>query len=487
MAASISFSPDPKSRTYAPGDVVNFQITASDGTFIGDSYYPEAIIFYEGTEGIVYGPGYADTSHSMSFNFTVPSGISRFTVHAYFVERYEEVVEALSDYTVTVPKSKIEWNNGSLMINSSSSDVSTSSSTATLSWPKAKDCTNNAFSAYNIQYRSRSSSSASWSGYYNYGSNITNVNTTSLSVSTPSAVGAQYQFTIQARGSDSNYYSDPLTSPVITRTGTKIEWNSGSCALSATTSIGSSVVLSWPAAKDGVLNAVSHYVIQRKEYSGSWGSYANLATTTGTFLDVVPPSTLGKQYKYRVQAVGPLGGDYNSVWLETASSLSPQATVCTAPESVALNASVVYVGNTVTLSWSGASGGSYNPITGYHIYKSTNGTTYSKLTEISSTSTNGSVSGLAVGNAGQTVYFKVYTIGTVSGKNSGASAAASVTAQAVVYPTVFRKVIVRKNNQNVKSSISVRAGSSWVPVNVRKYDATNNKWVYCGEWYTIQR
>ena len=201
-------------------------------------------------------------------------------------------------------------------------------------------------------------------------------------------------------------------------------------------------------------------------------------------MSIDPPATLGKQYKYRVQAVGPLGGSFNSDWLETADSLSPQATACIEPQSVALNASTVDVGSTVTLSWSGAASGAYNPITGYHIYKSTDGTTYSKLTEVSSTSANGSVSGLTVGNSGETVYFKVYTIGTVSGMNSGASAAASVTAQAIVFPTVFRNVVVRKNNQNVKSSIRVRAGSSWISVNVRKYDAANNKWVYCGNWPT---
>ena len=451
-----------------------------------DRYYPRTEVSYNGSVQAVYN---GSNNSCMMHSLAVPSNASSFSVTSYFYVVYvdgdADIIPVTTTYNIVLPKSKIEWNNGSLMINSSSSDVSTSSSTATLSWPKAKDGTNNAFSAYNIQYRSRSNSSASWSGYANYGSNITNVNTTSLSVNTPSTVGAQYQFTIQAQGSDSNYYSDPLTSPVLTRTGTQIEWNSGaSCTLSATTSTGGSVTLSWPAAKDGTLNAVSHYVIQRKEYSGSWGSYANLTTTTGTSLSVDPPATLGNQYKYRVQAVGPIGGNYNSVWLETANSLSPQATNCIEPKSVALNASIAYVGNTVTLSWSGASGGAYNPITGYHIYKSTDGTTYSKLTEVSSTSANGSLSGLAVGNAGQTVYFKVYTIGTVSGKNSGASAAASVTAQAVVYPTVFRNIVVRKNNQNVKSSICVRAGSSWIPVNVRKYDAANNKWVYCGNWPT---
>ena len=541
--------------------------------------------------------------NTLSLSVSSPSAVGaqyQFTIQAQGSAGSSYYSDKLTSPVLTKTCTAITWSSGSLQINSSSSDVGSTAATATLSWPKANNGTNNAFSAYNIKYRSRSSSSAAWGSYANYGSNITNVNTTSLSVNTPASVGGQYQFTIQALGSagGSGYYSTTLTSPVITRTctaitwgtgsaavsdqnpsgttiilswpqassgsnnaftsykiqyksrndssatwgawtdypngtistigttsatvntpashgaqytyrvcangtvsgydatpleapvvtrtGTKITWNSGSsCTLSATTSTGGSVILSWPAAVDGTLNAVSNYVIQRKEYSDSWGSYANLTTTTGTSLSVDPPATLGKQYKYRVQAIGPLGGNYDSDWLETADSLSPQATACIEPQSVALNASTVDVGSTVILSWSGAAGGAYNPITGYHIYKSTDGITYSKITEVSSTSANGSVSGLAVGNAGETVYFKVYTIGTVSGMNSGASAAASVTAQAVVYPTVFRNVVVRKNNQNVKSSICVRAGTSWIPINVCKYDAANDKWVYCGKWHTL--
>ena len=88
----------------------------------------------------------------------------------------------------------------------------------------------------------------------------------------------------------------------------------------------------------------------------------------------------------------------------------------TAPTSVTVSPTTVAPGGSATLSWSGASAGNSNPITGYDIYicdGDPNGT-YSYYKNVKSTSTSGSstVNGPTANNAVR--YFKVITLGTVS-------------------------------------------------------------------------
>lgn len=88
----------------------------------------------------------------------------------------------------------------------------------------------------------------------------------------------------------------------------------------------------------------------------------------------------------------------------------------TAPTSVTVSPTTVAPGGSATLSWSGASAGNSNPITGYDIYicdGDPNGT-YSYYKNVKSTSTSGSstVNGPTTNNTVR--YFKVITLGTVS-------------------------------------------------------------------------
>lgn len=99
-------------------------------------------------------------------------------------------------------------------------------------------------------------------------------------------------------------------------------------------------------------------------------------------------------------------------------------TACTAPTSVTASASNVAPGSTVTLKWSGAKAGTNNAIKGYQVYRATSTTgTYSLLTTVSSTATSGSVSVAAPATNGAAYYYKVLTVGTHSGYNSGQSTA----------------------------------------------------------------
>ncbi len=99
-------------------------------------------------------------------------------------------------------------------------------------------------------------------------------------------------------------------------------------------------------------------------------------------------------------------------------------TACGAPTAVSVNATNVAPGANVTLSWSGASAGSSNAITGYQVYRSTAAAgTYSLLTSVNTSAGSGSTTVAAPTTSGSAYYYKVLTVGTVGGYNSGQSSA----------------------------------------------------------------
>lgn len=96
---------------------------------------------------------------------------------------------------------------------------------------------------------------------------------------------------------------------------------------------------------------------------------------------------------------------------------------CSAPNSVSAP-SVTSAGNGVTVSWSGASGGTYNNIVGYTVCRAVddpNGNYYDQATPSSSPWTDTNVS------TGHTYYYKVKTRGQRSGYDSGWSGRTSGT------------------------------------------------------------
>ena len=95
-------------------------------------------------------------------------------------------------------------------------------------------------------------------------------------------------------------------------------------------------------------------------------------------------------------------------------------TACGAPTSVSLSSTRVVPGGGVTLSWSGAYAGNYLSISGYHIYR--NG---AYLASVNTSATSGSYTVYAPSTRGSSYYYQVYTIASVEGYNSGASASSS--------------------------------------------------------------
>ena len=143
--------------------------------------------------------------------------------------------------------------------------------------------------------------------------------------------------------------------------------------------------------------------------------------------------TVSYEFKFKSNGVsGQAGGqasgitNVSNVYLHIEYTLP--YTACGAPTSVTISANNVAPETGVTLSWSGASAGTNNAITGYHIYRATSASgTYSHTYTVTTSATSGSVTVTAPSSNGTSYYFKVYTIGSVSGYNSGASSYVTLT------------------------------------------------------------
>lgn len=142
----------------------------------------------------------------------------------------------------------------------------------------------------------------------------------------------------------------------------------------------------------------------------------NVSVSVGT-----TNGTVSYEFKFKSNGVsGQAGGrasgitNVSNVYLHIDYTLP--YTSPTAPTSVTISPTTVAPGGSATLSWSGASTGTSNPITGYDIYicDGDPNSTYSYYKNVKSTSTSGSstVNGPTTNNTVR--YFKVITLGTVS-------------------------------------------------------------------------
>ena len=104
-------------------------------------------------------------------------------------------------------------------------------------------------------------------------------------------------------------------------------------------------------------------------------------------------------------------------------SIGAGYTACTAPTSVTANASIVKQGNTVTISWSGASAGTNNAISKYRVFYRNGSSPTTSTYDGYKDSTSTSVAITMSGTRGNNYYFKVQSIGSVSGYSSGISSA----------------------------------------------------------------
>ena len=114
-----------------------------------------------------------------------------------------------------------------------------------------------------------------------------------------------------------------------------------------------------------------------------------------------------------------VGGGTSTVSKSITVSKVPYS-ACGAPTSVTVSSSIIAPSTNLTLSWSGATEGTSNAITGYNVYRSTSASgTYTKLNSTTIETTSFTVKSHAT--RGSSYYYKVQTIGTQSGYDSGQS------------------------------------------------------------------
>lgn len=205
--------------------------------------------------------------------------------------------------------------------------------------------------------------------------------------------GASNCLFIDGGSSTTNYISftgrNDLTKVVL-----EVTWASRTTAAGAPTSCSlnntlaeNNVTLSWSGATGGTNNAITSYEIQYSDSTdnSTWGSWTALTvvTTSATSgsLSVAPPTTRGNFRRFRIRTRGTAGSSYYSTWKISTNSVRKN-TIPTAPNT-AVASPQIHSNETITLSWSGAAGGT-SAIKGYRISRrtSTDNSTWSAWTEL---------------------------------------------------------------------------------------------------------
>lgn len=189
------------------------------------------------------------------------------------------------------------------------------------------------------------------------------------------------------------------------------------CSVNATLSEGN-VTLSWSGASGGTNNAISSYEIQYSDSAdnSTWGTWTALTTVTTTdtsgSVSAAPSSTRGYYRRFQVRTRGTAGASYYSGWKVSTNSVrkntipSPPTTVTASP--------ATYSDETITLTWSGASGGT-SAIKGYMIGSRTSTdnstwTAWSGLTSLMLAASGGSYNPTVSRTPGTYTQFGVWTI-----------------------------------------------------------------------------
>jgi hypothetical protein len=171
-----------------------------------------------------------------------------------------------------------------------------------------------------------------------------------------------------------------------------------SCSLNATLAEGN-VTLSWTGATGGAGNAISAYEIQYSESVDGiiWGEWIALSTVNSTATNgntsVAPSSTRGNYRRFQVRTCGSAGSAYYSGWI-ISSNYVRKNILATPPQTFTANPAV-YIGNQVTVAWSGVSPGT-SAIKQYVIQESVSGdnqsswSSWETVATVNSSETSGS-------------------------------------------------------------------------------------------------
>lgn len=180
------------------------------------------------------------------------------------------------------------------------------------------------------------------------------------------------------------------------------------------------VTLSWSGASSGINNTISSYEIQYSDSTDNltWGAWTALTTVTTTAtsgsVSVDPPSTRGNYRRFQVRTRGTAGASYYSGWKVSTNSV--RRNTAPSPATSAVASPAEYSNETITLTWSGASGGT-SPVKGYQIASRTSldNSTWSAwnvLTILILSASGGSYNPVVSSTPGTYTQFGIWTIDT---------------------------------------------------------------------------
>ena len=181
------------------------------------------------------------------------------------------------------------------------------------------------------------------------------------------------------------------------------------------------VTLSWSGASGGISNAISSYEIQYSDSSDNltWGSWTALTTVTTSAtsgsVTASPPSSRGNYRRFQVRTRGAAGASYYSGWKVSTNSI--RRNTAPKPATSAIASPAAYSNETITLSWSGASGGT-SPVKGYQIASRTsldnsNWSAWNVLTILILSASGGSYNPVVSSTPGTYTQFGLWTIDTL--------------------------------------------------------------------------
>ncbi len=287
--------------------------------------------------------------------------------------------------------------------------------TVTLSWEGASAGFYNGIVGFNV-YRATTDEE----NYELYKEVTVMATSSSCEITAPTTMGESHYYKVETIGARSNSGMPVIYIGVTAKIYTACTPPTNVQLSSTTAEPGANAVLSWTAGSAGTNNPITGYSIFRKENSGSYALLQDL-DASATNLIVSAPASMGSSYTYYIITRGTKSG-YDSPASSTVTLSTYAYSACSAPTTVTLSATIAE--NDVTLSWSGASAGTGNPISGYRIrYQDSsdnvNWGTAQALKTVSTTATSGSTSVSPPATRGYYRRFLVQTIGTASGYDSG--------------------------------------------------------------------
>ncbi len=190
-----------------------------------------------------------------------------------------------------------------------------------------------------------------------------------------------------------------------------------SCSVSPILAEGG-VTLSWSGASGGISNTISSYEIQYSDSADNltWGAWTALTTVTTTAssgsVSVDPPSSRGYYRRFQVRTRGTAGSSYYSGWKVSTNSV--RRNTAPSPATSAVASPAEYSNETITLTWSGASGGT-SVVKGYQIASRTSldNSTWSAwnvLTTLTLSASGGSYNPAVSSTPGTYTQFGIWTV-----------------------------------------------------------------------------